>query len=170
MYLMDSSAPAVNNRKWNLGRLGNGSPRGIGVPPQKRMGQLGQTYSTSPPLNAASYQQRCLRPLPENTFIDAVVPIDATTTDFYYHQESQPGASQGNIRWVCRTKVQDLSDPSSFAAAGQTLYPVQQIDPTAYQAQPDYSLSSTFDLGTFFSKYWPWLALAAGGLIVVKEL
>jgi hypothetical protein len=38
---MDSNGPAVNNRKWNLGRLGcNCSPRGIGVPPQKRMGGL----------------------------------------------------------------------------------------------------------------------------------
>lgn len=41
MYLMDSNAPAVNNRKWNLGRMG--SSRGIGVAPQKRMGQLGDT-------------------------------------------------------------------------------------------------------------------------------
>jgi hypothetical protein len=41
---MDSNAPPVNNRKWNLGRLGcNCSARGIGVPPQKRMGQLGET-------------------------------------------------------------------------------------------------------------------------------
>lgn len=43
MYLMDSNAPPVNNRKWDLGRMGcNCSPRGIGVPPQKRMGQLGR--------------------------------------------------------------------------------------------------------------------------------
>lgn len=49
MYLMDSSAPPVNNRKWNLGRMGrlaaigcNCSARGIGAPPQKRMGQMGQ--------------------------------------------------------------------------------------------------------------------------------
>jgi hypothetical protein len=43
MYLMDSSAPPVNNRKWNLGRMGcNCSSRGIGTPPQKRMGQFGQ--------------------------------------------------------------------------------------------------------------------------------
>jgi len=40
---MDSNEPAVNNRKWNLGRMGcNCSSRGIGTPPQKRMGQLGQ--------------------------------------------------------------------------------------------------------------------------------
>src|SRR5580704_10535596 len=43
MYLMPSNSGAVNNRKWNLGRLGcNCSARGIGTPPQKRMGQLGQ--------------------------------------------------------------------------------------------------------------------------------
>jgi hypothetical protein len=44
MYLMDSTAAPINNRKWNLGRLGcNCSPHGIGVPPQKRMGQLGDS-------------------------------------------------------------------------------------------------------------------------------
>lgn len=43
MYLMPNNSDAVNNRKWNLGRLGcNCSSRGIGTPPQKRMGQLGQ--------------------------------------------------------------------------------------------------------------------------------
>lgn len=43
MYLMPANSGAVNNRKWNLGRLGcNCSARGIGAPPQKRMGQLGQ--------------------------------------------------------------------------------------------------------------------------------
>jgi hypothetical protein len=37
MYLMPNSNP-VNNRKWNLGRLGcNCSPHGIGTPPQKRL-------------------------------------------------------------------------------------------------------------------------------------
>jgi hypothetical protein len=42
MYLMPNSG-VVNNRKWNLGRMGcNCSSRGIGAPPQKRMGQLGQ--------------------------------------------------------------------------------------------------------------------------------
>lgn len=53
MYLMDSNAPAVNNRKWNLGRSSlagmgrlacNCSARGIGTAPQKkRMGRLGDT-------------------------------------------------------------------------------------------------------------------------------
>lgn len=39
MYLLPN--PTVNNRKWNLGRLGCGcSARGIALPPQKRMGQL----------------------------------------------------------------------------------------------------------------------------------
>lgn len=43
MYLMPANSPAVNNRKWNLAGLGcNCSARGIGKPPQKRMGQLGQ--------------------------------------------------------------------------------------------------------------------------------
>lgn len=38
MYLMATNSGAVNNRKWNLGRLGcNCSPRGIGAPPQKRL-------------------------------------------------------------------------------------------------------------------------------------
>jgi hypothetical protein len=41
MYLMPSNS-RVNNRKWNLAGLGcNCSARGIGAPPQKRMGQLG---------------------------------------------------------------------------------------------------------------------------------
>jgi len=53
MYLMDSSAPAINNRKWNLGRLGcNCSPRGICVPPQKRMGQLGDSVLCPSPVQS----------------------------------------------------------------------------------------------------------------------
>lgn len=42
MYLLQNPAP-VNNRKWNLGRMGCGcSARGISTPPTKRMGGLGR--------------------------------------------------------------------------------------------------------------------------------
>jgi exonuclease VII large subunit len=50
---MDSTAAPINNRKWNLGRLGcNCSPRGIGVPPQKRMGQLGDSVLCPSPVQS----------------------------------------------------------------------------------------------------------------------
>jgi hypothetical protein len=42
VYLLQNSAP-VNNRKWNLGRMGCGcSARGIATPPTKRIGGLGR--------------------------------------------------------------------------------------------------------------------------------
>jgi hypothetical protein len=42
MYLLPSNSGSVNNRKWNLGRMGgNCSARGIGIAPQKRLGRLG---------------------------------------------------------------------------------------------------------------------------------
>jgi hypothetical protein len=48
MYLMPANSGAVNNRKWNLGRMGMQPVRlhgfrGIGCPCQKKLGQLGQT-------------------------------------------------------------------------------------------------------------------------------
>jgi hypothetical protein len=66
MYLLPPTRPAVNNRKWNLGRLGlqpvqlrglgcNCSAMGVGRPPQKRMGQLGDNTAGVPAGTVLAY-------------------------------------------------------------------------------------------------------------------
>lgn len=87
---------------------------------------------SAPPPNASSYEQVCLRPLPENSFLDAVVKVDTGIVDFYYHQERQPGADTGGRKWVCRTRTYQ----SQTGHAGDVLSKVENIDPSKYEAQP----------------------------------
>lgn len=152
------------------------------------LGQQEQFPST-PPTDQENYVLGCPQPLPPNTTIEAIVPVDANTSDFYYHQAAQPGSIlpawlRPDNRWVCRRGTTPPSVPGAAvsvpsATAGQPLSPVVAINPTANEVQPGplwsaaNAVPSGFDaLSNWVEENWGWglAALTVGGLILAKEV